>query len=123
MSKLNKIMLTQLNLSADEIRRLNYERFHYPSPKIQKRLHVVYLKATQDMSNAKIVAIVDVHLNSVSTYVKASKQQGFDGLCRMNYPPQKSPLEDYSLSIIDDFSKNPICSINQAINRIISMTN
>ena len=70
------------------------------------------------MSNAKIGAIVDVHPNSVSTYVKAYKYQGFDGLCRMNYQPQKSPLEEYSLSIIDDFSKNPICSINQAINRI-----
>ena len=74
------------------------------------------------MSNAKIGVIVDVHPNSVSTYVKAYKQQGFDGLCRKNYQPQKSPLEEYSLSIIDDFSKNPICSINQAINRIKELT-
>lgn len=47
-------MLTELNMSEDEIQRLNYERFHYLCPKIQKRLHAVYLKATQKMSNEKI---------------------------------------------------------------------
>jgi hypothetical protein len=38
-------MFTKLNLSEEEIHRLNYERFQYPCAKIQKKLHALYLKA------------------------------------------------------------------------------
>ena len=32
-----------LNLSKTEIQRLNYERYHYPDPLVQKRIQAVYL--------------------------------------------------------------------------------
>jgi hypothetical protein len=44
-------MLTQMNLSEDEIREVNYKRYRENKPVIQKRLYAVYIKATTSLSN------------------------------------------------------------------------
>ncbi|HUZ60641.1 MAG TPA: hypothetical protein VMU83_17850 [Hanamia sp.] len=36
----------KFNLSEAEIEKLNYERYAFPDPMVQKRIHAVYLKAT-----------------------------------------------------------------------------
>jgi transposase len=115
-------MLTQMNLSAKEIQRLNYERYHYPSPKIQKRLHAVYLKSTQKMSNVQIGRILDIHSNSVSTYLTLYCEGGFEGLCSTQYHPIKSKLESHASSLIESFNNQPVCSISEAIARIKEIT-
>ncbi|MDR1339477.1 MAG: hypothetical protein LBK58_05445 [Prevotellaceae bacterium] len=66
----NYKMLTKMNLSEEEIRVLNYERFHYPCLKIQKKLHSVYLKVACGYSNTEISRILDIHFNSVARYIK-----------------------------------------------------
>jgi len=45
------------NPGKAEIQRLNYERYHYPCPMVQKRLHAIYIKATTAMSNNLIGAV------------------------------------------------------------------
>lgn len=115
-------MLTKLNLSEGEIRRLNYERFHYLCPKIQKRLHVIYLKATQYMSNVQISNILFIHFNSVSKYIRIYKEGGFEELCKTHYTVGGSQLEVCKESIIADFNKTSVCSISQAICRIKALT-
>ncbi len=45
------------NPGKAEIQRLNYERYHYPCPRVQKRLHAIYIKATTAMSNNLIGAV------------------------------------------------------------------
>jgi len=59
-------MLTILKLSPEELSRLNYERYHYPCPLVQKRLHCIYIKAALGYSNEKIGHLMDAHRNSVS---------------------------------------------------------
>jgi transposase len=113
-----KKMLTNMNLSEEEIQWLNYEIFQYPCPKIQKRLHTVYLKATQTMSNKKIGKLLDLHFNSVSKYIKLYKISGFEGLVATHYHPLKSQLDEHSQSILEDLVTNPFCSVSQAISRI-----
>ena len=115
-------MLTQLNLSEEEIHRLNYERYYYPCPKIQKRLHCVYLKATQSMSNVQIGNILDIHSNSVATYLKLYADSSFDGLYTTRYCPQKSELDYRVSTIIESFTNQPVCSICEAIERIKALT-
>ena len=72
-----------VNLSAAEIQQLKYERFHYPCPIIQKRIHAVYLKATLGLSDTKIGQMVGLHRHSVSHWVNRYKNQGFESLCKL----------------------------------------
>lgn len=115
-------MLIKLNLSEEEIRALNYERYHYPSPKTQKRLHAVYLKASKNLTNKEIGYLLDIHYNSVSTYIKLYKEGGIAEVCSTHYHPQASKLEVHGEDIIKDFNENPVCSINQAVSRIKDLT-
>jgi transposase len=115
-------MLTKMNLSEEEIRELNYERFHYPCPKNQKKLHSVYLKAACGYSNTKISRILDIHFNSVARYIKIYEETGIEGLYQTHYRRKSSQLESCKDSIIADLEKNPVCSISAAISRIKELT-
>ena len=116
-------MLTELHLREDEIRHLNYQRFHYPCPRVQKRLHAVYLKATQNkMSNSKIGELVDLHCNSVSAFIRIYRSSGIEGLYFNDHYSPGSELDSHSSSILESLSQTPVCSINQAILRIEELT-
>ena len=99
--------MLQIKISTAEIQKLNYERYKYPCPIVQKRLHAVYLKATTDMANDTIGKIVDLHRDSVGCWIRAYKNGGFDALCRYNYGTNKSGLELHSTSILKSFTERP----------------
>jgi transposase len=115
-------MLTKMNLSQEEIQRLSYERFHYPCVKTQKKLHAVYLKAFCGYSNPVIGKILSIHYNTVARYIKTYREKGIEGLYSNHYQGKESQLEVYKALIIEDFNKNPVCSIAQAAARIKALT-
>jgi transposase len=115
-------MLTKMNLSEEEIQALNYERFQYPCARIQKKLHTVYLKAAYGYTNTETGRIVDIHPNSVAKYLKIYEKKGIEGLYSASYHRKGSLLEGYKESIIEDFEKNPVCSIAEAVSRIADLT-
>jgi transposase len=115
-------MLTTLVLSSEELARLNYERYHYPCPIIQKRLHAVFMKATTDLTNAKVGQLTDSHYNSVGKWIKMYKRDGFDGLCKLNRHANQSVLESQALSIKEIFISHPPRSIAEARIKIAALT-
>lgn len=114
-------MLTS-NLSNAEIEVLNYERFHYPCPMVQKRLHAVYLKNTIGGSDTAIGLICDLHFNSVSTWVKIYNSEGIKPLFVNNYGTNKSELQAHSISILENFEQSAPVSSNEAVSRIKELT-
>ena len=58
-------MPTDLNLSAEEIHQLKYERYTYGNMMIQKRLNAIYLKCTTDLSDSLIAEITGCHRNII----------------------------------------------------------
>lgn len=111
-----------LNLSKTEIQRLNYERYHYPDPLVQKRIHAVYLKIITGLSNELIGVLADLNRDSVGDWIKCYQQGGFDALSQVGYGTNKSELENYADSILESFIKQPPMTINEAKWRIETMT-
>lgn len=68
------------NISFADLEKLRYERYSYPSTLVQKRLEVVLLKLTTDLTNEEIGSIAGLHYNSVSRWFKTYQESGFDGL-------------------------------------------
>lgn len=114
--------MLQINLSETEIQRLNYERYYYPCPTVQKRIHAVYIKATTDMSNEMIGVLVGLNRDSVCDWIMRYQQGGFDVLCRFNYGTNKSRLENHADSILKSFTEQPPMSVNEAKVRIEELT-
>lgn len=115
-------MLTKLMLSSEELAQLNYERYYYPCPIVQKRLHAVFIKASTNLSNEKVSLIVGVHYNSVSQWIAIYKQSGFDGLCKITRHHNQSLLENQAVSIKELFAKQPPRSIDEARLKIKELT-
>ncbi|MDX9909850.1 MAG: IS630 family transposase, partial [Mariniphaga sp.] len=110
------------NISEAEIQQLNYERYKYPCPIIQKRIHAVYLKATIGMTNITIGKIVDLHRDTVGRWIRVYERDGFDALCQYNYGTNKSELEPHATGILKSFAERPPMNSGEAKARIEEMT-
>lgn len=110
------------NLSEAEIHRLNYERYHYPCPTVQKRLHAIYIKATTDMSNNLIGTLTDLDRDSVGYWIMRYQLGGFEAVCQFNYGTNKSILENYEKSILQSLTEHPPMNSSEAKSRIEELT-
>jgi transposase len=111
-----------INLSTSETDKLNYERYHYPDPIVQKRCHAVYLKKAFSKSNKEIALIVDASRNSVSNWVNIYGRGGFDQLCKVGYGTNTSKLDNHSTSILESFRIAPPMNAAEASSRIKALT-
>ncbi len=114
--------MLQINISNAEIQKLNYERYYYPCPTVQKRIHVVYMKATTELSKTMIGALCGLHRNSVMYWIEVYQSEGFEGLCQFNYGTNESELENHSKSILKNFAQRPPMSASEAKSRIEELT-
>ncbi|MEJ7679514.1 MAG: IS630 family transposase [Segetibacter sp.] len=110
------------NISEAEIEKLNYERYAYRQPMVQKRIFSVYLKAVTKFSNSTIGLITGLHPNMVSYWIGVYKEKGFDGLLTNNYGTTKSKLEEHAENILCSFSQRPPMNAAEATQRIREMT-
>src|SRR4051794_2084788 len=115
-------MLTTLQISSEELRKLNYERYHYPCPLVQKRLHSLYIKAVSGLSNEDVGKLTDAHRNSISEWVKVYQQGGMEALLKVNYGTNTSVLERHASSIVELLTKEPPRTIGEAMLKIQALT-
>ena len=113
--------MLQLNLSETETQRLNYERYYYPCPHVQKRIQAVYFK-TMGMNNKMIGKLTGLNHEIVGDWIRTYLKGGFEALCRFNYGTNKSELENHSQSILSSFAERPPMTANEAKARIEHLT-
>ena len=112
----------QFNISEAEIEKLNYERYAYPDPTVQKRIFAVYLKVTLGWNNSIIGQTVGLHYNAVGNWINIYKANGFEALLSNNYRGKKSELENHADSILKSFEIQPPMTAAEAAYRIREMT-
>jgi transposase len=111
-----------LNLSEAEIQELNYERFHYPCPIVQKRLTALFLTATVKASLSTIGHMAGLHRHSVNHWVEVYQTEGINALYQFNYGTNKSVLENHSASILKSLTDHPPMNACEAKSRIEKLT-
>src|SRR6266513_36488 len=114
-------MLT-LKISEAEIQELKYERFNYPSPIVQKRMHVLYLKSLNKNHHQEISLKKDVHPNSVTNFIKIFNSGGFQAIKELDYAVPEWELMTHARTIEKEFEKHPPLSSQELGNRITTMT-
>lgn len=113
-------MLT-LELSEAEVQEINYERYNYPCSIVQKRLHVLYVKS-KGHSHQLIADIFNIHINTVTNYIKMYQSGGIEEIKQVNYGTNTSELSGVQSSIKEDFLQTPPLTVNEAIQRIEDLT-
>ena len=81
--------MLQIKISRAEIQQLNYERFYYPCPIVQKRIHAVFLKTVTNMPSQLIGQMSGLYRHSVNKWFNTYQNDGFESLLRVNYGTNK----------------------------------
>lgn len=114
-------MLT-LNISEADLEIARYERFSNPSSIIRKRLHVLFLKASTELSHEMIAFIVDIHRDTVTFYIKLYHTKGIKAVKKLNYGTNYSVLDNHSDVLLSYFGEHPAHTIAEACVEIKRIT-
>ena len=99
----NKDNMLTLQISETDIEILRYERYHYPCPLVQKRLHALYLKATSTLSHQQIAQLVGIHRSTLTSYIHLYHQKGLAGVYEVGYGTNRSELDQHTTSLLNYF--------------------
>jgi len=113
--------MIQLEFTEDEIEELHYQRFHHPHPRVQQRMEAVYLKGL-GYAHQEIGRIVGVSQKTLRGYLRLYQAGGIEGLKRLNFYQPSSDLEPHQETIEAEFKAKPPKSINEAADRIETLT-
>ena len=113
--------MIQIEFSPEAIEQLNYERYHYPHPRIQKKMEVLYLKS-QTLPHNEICRLCRISKTTLSKYLNQYKQDGIEGLKQWNYKGHPSALDSHADTIEVYFKEHPPRTVADAQATIEQMT-
>ena len=99
--------------TAEERRALAHDRFHYPDPRVQRKMEVLWLKS-HGLSHDEIAAYADVSRRTVQRYIDEYLEGGLARLRRSSQRQTKGALAEYQDSLGEYFQKHPVRSTKQA---------
>jgi len=68
-----------LEFTPEEIDALEYERYHYPDPKVQKKMEALYLKS-QGLEHQEICRLVRISKPTLVAYLEQYQEGGIERL-------------------------------------------
>jgi len=109
--------MLQANYTTDERNTFDYQRYHYPDPRIMRRFEVLWLHANGKRVS-EIATLVQQDRRTVRTVIKNFQQGGIELVTKINYPHPTSELAQHAASLIQEFTVRPPASAKEAAFRI-----
>src|SRR5215213_2237926 len=99
-------MMIQITFTDAEITVLEYERYHHPSPHVQKRMEMVYLKS-QGLPNQDIARLCRVSRQTLVTTLHLYQEGGSERLKQFHFAGQPSALNQHHSRLEAHFRTHP----------------
>lgn len=113
--------MIEIKLTADDLEVIIQERYNHPSPKVQRRMEVLWLKSKGFQHN-EIATLAGVCDNTVTNCLRMYNDGGLDEIRKIDFYRPKSELENHRQSIEDFFREHPFATISEAIAKIEELT-
>lgn len=113
--------MIQIEFSEEEIKQLNYERYHHPHPRVQKKMEVLYLKS-RGLSHQEIRRLCYICKTTLVSYLRQYQQGGIEQLKQLNYKGQPSQLNEQAPTIEVYFQEHPPRTVSEAQAKIEELT-
>jgi transposase len=113
--------MLRIDFTEEDIRRLHYERYHYPHPLVQRKMEVIYLKS-QGLAHKDIRMLCQISKTTLTQYIKQYKQGGVEELKKLEYKGRTSELNQHSEQIEEYFRKHPPSKVAEASDAIERIT-
>ena len=98
--------MIRITFSEADIAALNYERYHHPSPHVQKRMEVLYLKS-KDLPHHEIRRLCGISKPTLVAYLRTYQFGGIEQLKQLHYQGQPSALNAHHETIEAYFKDHP----------------
>jgi transposase len=113
--------MIQIEFSPAEIDALEYERYHYPHPQVQRKMEVLYLKS-QGVAHQDIRRIARICETTLTTYLRQYQEGGLARLKEQHYPGQAHALLGHATTLEAHFTAHPPATSAEARQVIIDLT-
>jgi transposase len=98
--------MIRISFSEADIVALNYERYHHPSPQVQKRMEVLYLKS-KHLPHHEIRRLCGISKPTLVSYLRIYQLGGIEQLKQLHYQGQPSELNAHHQTIEAHFKDHP----------------
>ena len=100
-------MTIEIEFTAEQIDELEYERYHHPDPKVQRKAELLYLKSF-GLPHQTLQEICRISSRTtLSKHLKTYQEAGLDGLKRQNYQGRQNELMAHATSLEEIFQATP----------------
>ena len=113
--------MLQLKFTEEEIKELDYQRYHHPHPRVQRKMEALLLKA-KGLPHHQIADCVGVCENTLRDYLQQYRNGGIEGLKRLEFYRPSSELENHRESLEAYFKEHPPASLPQAAACLTSLS-
>ena len=113
--------MIKLEFTEAEQQSLDYERYHHPHPRVQRKLEALWLKS-QGVAHGEISRLTGISSTTLTSYLRAYQEGGIEALKTVRcYRPQ-SELSVHQGTLAGYFRKHPPASVKQAMATIETLT-
>lgn len=105
--------MIRIEFSDAERAALAYERYHHPSPHVQKRMEMVYLKS-QGLPHQEIARLCQVSRQTLVTSLHLYQEGGIERLKQFHFAGRPSKLNAHQDSVEAAFRAQPPRSVAEA---------
>lgn len=113
--------MQKITFSSSDIEALEYERFHHPHPRVQRKMEVLWLKAN-GLQHKDICRLSGVSAPTMCGYFAEFLQGGIERIKEVKFRRQQSDLIKYKESLEAFFLANPPSTVSQAAQMIEERT-
>jgi transposase len=113
--------MRQFSFSEEVVAEIRPDRYHYPHPRVQRKLEVLWLKA-QGLTHAAIATLADVSPRSVQRYLDEFEQGGLPRVRQLNWSGKTCALDAHLPSLEDYCVEHPPRSAREAQDAIERLT-
>jgi transposase len=113
--------MIRIELSEEEKRALDYERYHHPHPHVQRKMEALWLKS-QTLPHKEICRLTCISQHTLCTYLQVYQEGGINKFKEINFYRPTSVLAPQANTIEMYFRLHPPRSINEARDKICELT-
>src|SRR5262245_11446314 len=98
--------MLRLTFTPDQLAALEFERYHHPHPRVQRRMEALWLKS-QGLPHRQIARLTGVSPNTLRAYLRLFRSGGVEALKRFDFHRPQSDLMDHRDCLEEYFLEHP----------------
>jgi transposase len=113
--------MIRIEFTEEAIKKLRYERFHHPHPRVQLKMEALLLKS-EGLAHGQICRLLGISENTLRAYFREFLAGGVEKLKELKFFKPESDLAAHRETLEAYFREHPPASVKEAAAKIEQMT-